>query len=743
MRAFSASDMAASLALGIGLSAPAVAQDLGAQDLGAPYVDAQDAARGDASASDAKGQTIIVTGRRVEQPGVDRIATDRVDTPQVITTITREELERRGVSNLNDALRNVPGLSLGAGETSFQGNNAVLRGFTTRNDLFVDNARDFGYYFRDTFNDATVEVLKGPSGILFGRGSTGGVIHRVTKAPLSANALTGQAQFGLDDTRRATIDANLADPFSAGLAVRLNAVAHRSGVAARDGALSRRWAVAPVVTAHIGSATLLSLGYVHQEERNRPDYGIPWYGGTPADPGVAVPVDRRRYYGFSNDRLNTNVNIATARVDHQLGKDTRLTAWLRYSNNSRDFRYSEAVLPAAVSRATPLETVSVGRTLFEGSSRDRFLQGQADLATRLTIGGVRHELDVGWDIAEEAGDPVYVTNLNVPGTSLTNPTNPNYDSPANRFIRLRARTRSLAAGAFLIDTISVGDRWRAVLGLRWDSFRTRYSSTRFAQSGAPDRLSAVDRTDRKLSYRGALIFKPAANGSLYLSYANSFNPSGEGVESLISSGRALTEANINLAPETSYSLELGSKWEIFGRRVLLGVSLFRIEKDNARVPSDILPGFNVLGGRQRVDGAEIELGGRPAPGWDVRAGYSFIDSRTLSSAPGGPVVGAPLTLAPRHSGFIAIAHDATKWLNLGVNFSGQSARLGQNTPTRYLSAPGYVLLDINARVTLTPHVAVLLVVNNLTGRLYYDQLHPFHVIPGAGRTGLATLKLAL
>lgn len=727
MAAFSAGDMAGSLALGFGLCAPTMAQ-------GALAADQPD--------DDAHGRTIIVTGKRVEPPGIGRIATDRIDTPQTISTITREELERRGVSNLDDALRNVPGLSLGAGETSFQGNNAVLRGFTTRNDLFVDNARDFGYYFRDSFNDVAVEVLKGPSGILFGRGSTGGVIHRVSKAPLEEDSATGEIQLGLDDTRRATVDLNLADPLGAGIALRLNAVAHRSGVAARDGALSRRWALAPVATAHIGSSTSLSLSYVHQEERNRPDYGLPWYSGTQANPGFAVPVDRRRYYGFSNDRLDANVNIVTARVDEQLGKATRLSARLRYSNNSRDFRYSEAVLPSGVSRATPLASITVSRTLFEGESRDRFLQGQVDVVTRLAIGRTLHALDFGGEFGEEGGDPVYSTNLNVPGTSLTNPSNLAYDNPANRFVRLRARSRSVAAGVFLIDTITLGDRWRAVVGLRWDSFRTRYSSTRFAQNGVADRASAVDRTDRKLSYRGAVIFKPAEKGSLYIGYANSFNPSGEGIESLISSGRALTEANLNLAPETSYTVELGSKWALFSGRILFSASLFRIEKDNARVPSDVMPGFNVLGGKQRVDGAEVEIGGTVVPGWDLRAGYSFIDSRTLASAPGGPVVGAPLTLAPRHSGFVAVSHNATRWLNLGVNIAGQSTRLGQNTASRFLAAPGYVLVDANARVTLSPRVALLMVVNNITDRLYYDQLHPFHVIPGAGRTALATLKVA-
>lgn len=719
--------MATSLALGLGLFGQAEAHDIAKVD-------------GD---SDDDRKVIIVTGRRGTQPGIDRIASPAAENPQTISTITREELEARGVSNLNDALRNVAGLSLGAGETSYQGNNAILRGFTTRNDLFVDNARDFGYYFRDSFNDETVEVLKGPSGILFGRGSTGGVIHRISKAPRSATSIEGQLQFGLDDTRRATIDANIANPAGNGTALRINGLAHSAGVAGRDGALSRRWAVAPTFAAELSGATRVALSYLHQEEGNRPDYGIPWYGGTPTNPGYPVPVRRDAFYGFSNDRLNTNVNIVTGRVDQDLGDKARLTASLRYSNNSRDFRYSEAVLPPGTLRTAALDSISVGRNLFEGSARDAFLQGQVTLGNQFAIGATKHELISGFELGTEESDPVYVTNLGVPGTSLSNPVITAYDNPANRFVRLRARSRSFAAGVFAIDTISIGDRWRLIGGIRWDSFATRYTSTRFTQNGAADRTSDVDRTDRKLSLRGAIVYKPAPHGTVYVSYANSFNPSGEGIESLISSGRAVSEANLNLAPETSFTVELGSKWEILGERVLISAAIFRIEKNNARVPNPDTPGFNALGGRQRVDGLDVEVGGQVLPGLDVRAGYSYLDSKTVASAPGGPIIGAPLPITARHSGFFSTAYAVSRRFTVGANITALSGRLAQNTAGAYLIAPGYGVVDLNARYRFSDHLSVQLVVNNIADALYYEQLHPFHVIPGAGRTALVTIRAAL
>jgi len=715
-----ASDMATSLALGLGLCAPVMAQQ-------------------PVDSANEKKPDIVVTGHREDTGGLDRITTLPVDTPQIISTISREELERRGISNLSDALRNVAGLTLGAGETSFQGNNAILRGFTTRNDLFVDNARDYGYYFRDTFNDASIDVIKGPASILFGRGSTGGVIHRVSKVPVADNFLNAEGQVGFADTRRITLDGNLAGLLGEGSALRLNAMAHHSGVADRDAGFSERWGVAPSLALSLGEGSRLTLGYLHQEENNRPDYGIPWFAGTRADPGFPAPVNRANYYGFTDDRLDTVVNLLTGRLVHALNETTSLRAQIRYSNNTRDFRYSEAVIPAGTPRNAPLDTVTVGRNLFQGASRDRFFQSQLELETSFTTGVLRHTIVTGVEGGREATDPVYTTNFGVPTTSLADPVTISYDSTPNSFVRLRGAARSNFQGLFLIDTIAIGERWLAIAGVRWDRFHTDYDSVRFAANGNPDRTSAVSRTDSKPSVRGALVYKPNRDASIYVSYATSFNPSGEGIESLISAGRSVAEANQNLDPETSFTVELGTKWQVLGGRLTASAALFRIEKDNVRVPDPANPGFNILGGRQRVDGAEFELGGEPLPGLHIRAAGAWLDSRTIRSSPNGPLVGEPLLITPRWSGSIATSYAITPRLEIGANLVGASRRLGQNTPGSYLVAGGYAVVDASISYRFSEHTIVRLLVNNIGDRLYYDQLHPFHVIPGAGRTALLSV----
>lgn len=217
----------------------------------------------------ASKSVVIVTGhastKATQQSGIDKLTQPLIDTPQSVSVISRIELDDRGITTLSDALRTTPGISLGAGETSFQGNNVILRGFTTRNDTYLDGMRDYGYYYRDPFDEDSIEVLKGPSSVLFGRGSTGGVIEQTTKQALvGQHFLDAQVQVGTDQTHRLTADANT--PLGDGLgAVRLNAMVHKSGVSGRDGARNSRWGLAPSLFINLSPDTQLRFDWLHLE----------------------------------------------------------------------------------------------------------------------------------------------------------------------------------------------------------------------------------------------------------------------------------------------------------------------------------------------------------------------------------------------------------------------------------------------------------------------------------------------
>jgi catecholate siderophore receptor len=295
-------------------------------------------------------QTITVIGDRhdykAEQPSISKLTEPLLDTPQSITTVSKQLIDDRGAATLNDALRNVPGISLGAGEFSWQGTNLTLRGFNARNDIYLDGMRDFGSYYRDPFDLDEVQVLEGPSSILFGRGSTGGVVNQVSKAPTMTPILSATLSAGTDETRRLTADIDQPLPeLGDGVAARLALMGHDQMVAGRDVGEYARYGFAPSLAFGLGTPARVTLSYFHQTENDTPDYGIPWFAGSPA------PVARNNFYGFKSDYLNTNADVLTAKVEHNFSDSVQIRSQLRYADYTRDFRISEPIVPSALFNA--------------------------------------------------------------------------------------------------------------------------------------------------------------------------------------------------------------------------------------------------------------------------------------------------------------------------------------------------------------------------------------------------------
>ncbi len=221
--------------------------------------------------------TVDATSLQFEQVASAKYTAPILDTPQSISVVPQQVMEQQNTTTLRDALRNVAGISLAAGEGGSQGDNLTIRGFTARNDIFLDGMRDFGSYYRDTFDQQEVEVLQGPSAVTFGRGTTGGVVNEVSKSPEMAPFVQGNATFGSDLTRRLTVDINEPLPsLGSGAAFRVNVMGDDNKVADRDIAEYRRYGFAPSLALGLGTSTRVVFSYFHQSESDNPDYGIPW-----------------------------------------------------------------------------------------------------------------------------------------------------------------------------------------------------------------------------------------------------------------------------------------------------------------------------------------------------------------------------------------------------------------------------------------------------------------------------------
>ncbi|MBL8218439.1 MAG: TonB-dependent receptor, partial [Bryobacterales bacterium] len=401
------------------------------------------------------------------------------NTPQTIMVIPKQVMEEQGATTLRDVLRNVPGLTVAAGEGGVPaGDNLTMRGFSARNDIFIDGVRDLGPQSRDPFNMEQVEVTKGPSSAFNGRGSTGGNINLVSKAPSLGAAFGGTVQFGTDRTRRFAGDINV--PLQRiGLgertAFRMNMLSHHAGVAGRDEVYGSRWGLAPSLAMGLGRPTRLTFSYFTLQQDNLPDYGIPWvtathnvlreYRDQPA------PVPRESYYGLrSRDIEKMGSHTATVKLEHDVSDLVQFRNQLRYGHSTRD---SITTAP----RFAGNDSLVINRNGPSWITNDKIIDNQADLRARFRTGRLEHSVVTGVSLTRESNVREGRTVAGAPTTTLFSPT------PNDRFtgtITLTPNTGDVTGNSqagYLFDTVKLGQRWEASGGLRFERFAVEGVST--------------------------------------------------------------------------------------------------------------------------------------------------------------------------------------------------------------------------------------------------------------------------
>ncbi len=686
---------------------------------------------------------VLVTGQQDRSYKPESVSSPKyteplVDVPQTITVVPQAVMEQQGATTLRDVLKNVPGISIQAGEGGVPtGDNLSIRGFNARTDLFIDGVRDFAGYSRDPFNFEQVEVTKGPSSTYAGRGSTGGSVNMVSKTPGLQPSYNGSIGFGSDEYQRLTLDLNqpIKNETIDGMAFRLNAMQYDAETPGRDVASNERWGVAPSLAIGLGTPTRITLSYFHLSQDNIPDYGLPWVptNNIPlaAYRDQAPPVDFSNFYGLkARDYERIDTDIATAEIKHDFNDMFSLRDVTRFGRTTRD---SIVTSPRFLNATTTLIRRS------DWKSRDQINElaaNQFDLTTRLDSEKVDQTIVTGVDFAHETetGYTRLAKGPNSPNTSVFNP-NPN-DPYLENIARTGARNdvTSTSVGLYAFDTIKLGEKFELNGGLRWDQFSTDFDAV--ASNGAFTNGAPLSRTDRMLSWRGGIVFKPTSKGSIYAAYGTSFNPSAEG---LSLSTNLNSAANFSVDPEESRSYELGAKWEFFDRKLLLNAAIFRTEKSNARTedpanPLDIV----VLDGEERVDGFEIGAAGSVTKEWKVFGGYTYMDSEIVKSK--NPLlVGRELSNTPEHTLNLWTTYEFPWKLTLGCGSQFTDERLNTSTPARV--APSYWLFDGMATYNVNKHLSVQLNVYNMTDEQYIDRVGGGHFVPGSGRSAVIAANI--
>jgi catecholate siderophore receptor len=487
-------------------------------------------------------------------------------------------------------------------------------------------------------------------------------------------------------------------------------------VAGREVVNFNRCGVAPSLTWGLGKPTRMTISYYKLKQDNLSDYGIPWVPNTNnaliAYRNRPAPVPRDTYYGLkSRDFERLDSDLVTLKFEHDFNDALSIRNQLRFSDSSRDSI-------AAPPRFANNNSTAITRELRSWQTTDRVWDNQSDFVAQFSTGSVSHSLVTGFDISRESNVRLTRSGPNMATTLL----NPNPDDLYTGTITQSPIVGDVTANSqavYIFDTAKPGKKWELTGGLRWDRFDADGVST----TGAP-----VSRVDRMLSGRAGVVFKPRPEGSLYASYGTSLNPSLEGL--------SYNTANTVIDPEKTYTFEAGSKWNLFGGRVLLTGAGFRVEKTNARTPG-LLPGDppQVLQGKQRVDGAELSITGNLSQAWQMLAGYTFLKSETVDSNTPAEI-GKALVNTPRNS----FNFWSTYRMDSGLAFGGGARfvdkRFGNTVNTRFVDA--YWTFDVMASYPLTRHIDLQLNLYNLTDTFYFDRLSGGHVVPGPGRA--ATIR---
>ncbi|KAA0088637.1 TonB-dependent siderophore receptor [Paraburkholderia sp. T12-10] len=649
------------------------------------------------------------------------------DIAQSVTVINQALMKSQGATSFQDSLRNAPGITIGGAEGGQIGNNINLRGFTAQNDIYLDGFRDRNQYYRDTFDLESIEVLYGPSSMLFGRGSTGGVINQVSKRPTLKASGEISTTLGTHDRYRTAVDLNR--PLTETAAFRIDAFGQSLG-STRDVMKNKDYGIAPSIRFGIGTPTEITLSALIQHNYDMPDYGVQSIDGHPFAPSMHTD------YGLTDDRTIQDVQTLTARIDHKVSDSLSVSNQTRFSHSMTDARETAAakVLTGPLASSTPLSngnytTLPLEDLYVRLASHDRVIENhsvynETMVRYRFDTGPLGHDLIGGAQLGHDSyGNQAYTRN-NMPIVSLVDPVYMGTPSSVTQTVGNRADSGATSLAAYLNDTVSVGQHWKVIGGLRWDRFQAHIRNTVNAPAYAAQ-------TNYFTSVRAGAIYQPTDWQSYYVSYGTSFNPSLE----------ALTVTNLtqNLAPEHSKSYEIGGKWDLLGGNLSVTSAWFLQEKDNAR--TQVSSTEYTLDGDIRVRGYQASITGHLLPNWQVFGGYTYMDAVIMRAADG--TSGHVPANTPRNTLTLWTTYNLTPHWEIGGGPTYMSARYAANT--NYVQVGGYTRWDAMAAYH-EKKWDLRLNLLNLTNKFYYDALIQSdggRSVPGIGRTLLATLEYRL
>lgn len=684
------------------------------------------------------------------------------DIPQSVTVITERLIKDRRIDTLKEALHQTAGVTFLAAEGGEE--DIRLRGFSlaASGDIYVDSLRDPAFYERDTFSFDRIELLRGSASMLFGRGSTGGVVNQVSKMPFLANANEVSFTIGDGSYLRLTGDFNV--KASETSAVRVNVMTTNASGGGGNDKLDKQ-GLAPSFRWGIGTNDEFYVSGYYLRNNNGINYGLPWLRAsstqTSANPsGIIEGLDPSNYYGAASDYNKGGAALATAGWTHRFADGGELKSAIRQGRYDRDQRAgtirfytntNPANGPIVLTPGASGPTLVTDSTLLTRGAQNKIQNmtttyAQSDYSNKFNWFGVKNEVLTGVDLAHEefkgfaAVLPTgVVLDKNTPRTTIGTPDDgTGFVDESRRIVRQQAAFDAKSVGVYVQDLVQITPTWKLLGGLRWDYFKGSYQTFQTATTGTnPPPLGTVTadrgRSDSLFSHRLGALYQPTDTMSFHFSYGTSFNTSGDTYQYDLPGS--------NTDPEGSRNFELGAKLDLFEGKMSTRVALFHSTKFNERnrdSPDGTPLTDYVLSGKRHTAGVELDLAGRITSAWEVFGSYAWIPVAKIDKGPpsgvalSGELVGDRPSLTPRHSGTIWTTYQFTPSLRLGGGLNARSSQTPNRNPAGVV-APSFVTGDLLAEYTLNESIGFKLNVNNVTNKLYADSLYTGHYIPGLGR----------
>ena len=694
---------------------------------------------------------------KVDKSANSKYVAPLLDTPKSVSVISKQLIEDTQVTTLSDALRTVPGITLGAGEGGNpNGDRPFIRGYNSESSMYVDGVRSASSQNREMFAVEQVEVTKGSASALGGAGSVGGSINMISKVAKNGDFLEGSVGAGTDNYQRITLDGN--KDFGNGIAARVAVMGHKNEKAGQaDGAEYARVGIAPSITFGLDTPTRATLSYYYLKSDDTPDSGVPyWNSSNNTATGKPLDVKQGVYYGWLDRDFQKQENqIGTIKLEHDLTDNLTISNTAVYSNSKNDYIWTQP--------DDSQKNIANGEVWRRANSRitdTNTFTDQLALTGKFNTGSFKHSFNVGAEYSDQESDKGSYTITSNSGKVITgSPTtgacslgigaasdywctdafNPNSKDPwlgniaANKAV---TTTTAQTTSVYLLDSIEFTPQWLLDLGVRWDKFETELKTNATGEK--------IENDTDFFSYQAGLTFKPAENGSIYASFATSANP--VGVDAGDGSETAVTAVNKDLDPEESRTFEIGTKWDLFNEKLNLTAAIFRTEKQNTRISLDANTTTN--GGASKVDGFELGLNGNITDKWAVSAGYTYLDSESTKN--GVSCRGTTCTDQTAYNGNVmpnVAKNSATLWttyqvlpqLNLGVGAIAMDKVYGDLANTKYV--PGYVRYDAMARYNVNKNVDLQLNVNNLSDERYFTKAYASHYATEAeGRSAVLSVN---